>query len=309
MRVIINLENINKELQNSCLTIGNFDGVHLGHQKILKLNKEIAQDNNQKSALLTFEPHPRHFFNPKLDKNVRIYSLSQKLEILKEENLVDVVFLIHFNQDLANLTANKFIEKILFNKLKISNLTIGYDFNFGKDRQGNGQLLKESSLKYGYNFHQIDVKKDQNNQIYSSTLIRNLIKSGKVQKAYKILGRNYEIKGIVVNGNKMGREIGFKTVNILPKFHIIKPKFGVYKSVTNIDGKKYNSITNFGIKPTLNGKKEVFETHIFNFNQDIYYKNIKVELLEFIREERKFNNIEELKEQIKKDCDLAKNTN
>ncbi len=305
MYVVRNLNNIKEELQNSCLTLGNFDGLHLGHQKILKFTKELAKKDNLKSALLTFEPHPRHFFNPDSNKNVRIHSLTQKLEILRAEKLVDLVFLIHFNQNLANLSASDFVRNILNNKLKVKNLIVGYDFSFGKNRLGNSELLKELAPENNYEMHQIDVNKDKNEQIYSSTNIRNLIENGKVKEAAIMLGRNLSIKGTVIEGEQNGRKIGFKTANILPKTHIIKPKFGVYKSITKIDGISHNSITNFGIKPTFLGKKELFENHIFNFDQDIYSKRIKIELLDFIRPEMKFNGIEELKEQIKRDIEFC----
>ena len=281
MIIVRNFNNIKKDLKNSCLTIGNFDGLHLGHQKILKFNLEIAKKNQLKSALLTFEPHPKYFFNPDSDKNSKIYPLAQKLEILQEENLVDIVFLINFNQELASLEAQNFVQNILCNKLKISNLTVGYDFNFGKNRLGNADLLQELAKKYHYQFHQIPAVKDQNNQIYSSTNLRNLIQNGDVKAAAEIFGRNYEISGIVRKGNEMGGKIGFKTANILPKINIIRPKFGVYESKIEIDKKIYKSITNFGVKPTFAGQNAIFETHIFNFDQNIYSKKVKISLLNF----------------------------
>lgn len=301
MRVIRNLNNIEKNLQNSCLTLGNFDGLHLGHQKILNFNKKLAQENQQKTALLTFEPHPRHFFVPKSKRNSRIYSLAQKLAILRAEKLVDIVFLMNFNQILANLEAQNFIEDILVKKLKVSNLTVGYDCNFGKNRLGNADLLKNLSQKYNYNFYQIAADKDNLKEIYSSTRVRNLLKINQIKDVNNILGRNYDIRGLVIKGNQQGRKIGFKTANIKPKFNIIQPNFGVYKTITKISGKKYNSISNFGIKPTFNNQSAFLETHIFDFKQDIYNQKITVELLDFIRPEMKFNDISQLKSQISKD--------
>jgi riboflavin kinase/FMN adenylyltransferase len=309
MQIIRNLNDLDKTLQNTCLTLGNFDGIHLGHQKILKFTKDLAQKTNSKSALLTFEPHPRHFFNPTSNKNVRIYSLAQKLDILKKENLVDIVFLIQFNQELANLSPRNFVKNILTNQLKVKNLVVGYDFSFGKNRCGNSALLNELAPNHGYKFHQIKAKSDQNNHICSSTKIRDLLKDGDTKKASSILNRNYEIKGTVIKGQELGRKIGFKTANILPRSHIIKPKLGVYKTITTINNTNYDSITNFGIKPTFQGKTEIFENHIFNFNQDIYGHRIKIQLLNFIRDEQKFNSIEELKTQITIDCQQANQTN
>lgn len=303
MIIIRDLDKINQQLQNCSLTLGNFDGLHIGHQKILEFTKNIAQKRGSKSALMTFEPHPKHFFG-NIEERSKLYNLAQKLDILRKENLIDVVFLMRFNQELANLEAQDFVKNILIDAIKVQDLVIGYDFNFGKNRLGNFNLLKEIADK-NYNLHQFSIQKDEDNQIYSSTNIRNLIKEGLVDQAAKMLGRNYSILGTVVNGKQNGRKIGFRTANILPKYRVIFPKFGVYKSIVKIFDKKYNSITNFGIKPTFFGEKALFETHIFDFNQEIYGKKIEVELLDFIRPEMKFDNIEMLKEQIAKDCQIC----
>lgn len=308
MIVVRNLSNIKEELQNSSLTLGNFDGLHLGHKEILNFSKNLALKTNSKSALLTFEPHPRYFFNKESPKkNVRIYSLAQKLEILRNENLVDIVFLLHFNQDLASLKATDFVKKILSEKIKVKNITIGYDFNFGKNRLGNAELLQELAPLYGYNFHQITAKKIDEN-ICSSTNIRTLIEKGEIKEAAKMLGRNFYIGGTIIEGSQNGRKIGFKTANILPKSHMIFPKFGVYQSLSEIDGKKYSSITNFGVKPTFEGQKALFETHIFDFEKEIYGKKMKVELFNFLRPEIKFNNMAELQLQIQNDVKICRAT-
>ena len=304
MNIIRNINNIAKNFQNSCLTLGNFDGLHQGHQEILHFSKNLASKENLKSSLLTFEPHPRHFFNKDKSKNSRIYSLSQKLSIINNENLADIIFLMNFNNELANLNAEEFIKKILIKKLQPKNVIIGYDFNFGKGRLGNCEMLQKFA-KNNYNLYKINAKNNKNNQIYSSTLARNLIKDGNIKDANNILTRKFEILGEIVKGNQNGRKIGFKTININPKYHIIQPKFGVYKTITNINNKYYKSITNFGIKPTFKDQKPLFETHIFNFNQEIYGQKAKIQFIEFIREEKKFKNIEQLKEQIKIDCQNA----
>ncbi|MES2677967.1 MAG: riboflavin biosynthesis protein RibF [Pseudomonadota bacterium] len=305
MQIIKNFHNINHNFQNTVLTIGNFDGIHLGHQEILNNAKRIASSENLKSALLTFEPHPLKIIKPAQIFDQKLFSLSQKLTFLKNKNLVDIVFIGSFNKQLANLSAEDFVEKILVKKLKIKHLIIGYDFIFGKDRLGDANLLQQLAGIHNFSFHQIAAKSGFDSQIYSSTKIRNLITSGNIKAANQMLGHNYQVGGIVIQGKKLARTLGFPTANFLPKKDLIKPKFGVYKALVWLDGKKHSAILNFGIKPTFEGTQPLFEVHIFNFDQQIYGKKIIVELLDFIREERKFNSIADLKLQIEMDCKSA----
>lgn len=304
MQIIRNLNQakINK-IPELALTIGNFDGVHFGHKKIIDEIKKIALENNLASAVLTFEPHPQAFFEKNKNENFRIFSLAQKLRILQNHQ-IDYVFVVPFNQNFANIEAQTFIENILVKTLKIKHLTVGYDFTFGKNRQGNFNILQNKSSNFGFSLNKIDaLKKD--NQLCSSSLIRNLIKNGKILEANNFLEKNFVISGIVQNGKKLGRTIGFPTANLQPLKQIIKPKYGVYKTTTYIPhlNQKFSSITNFGTKPTLEDKKpqELFETHILNFSQNLYGKKIFVEFIDFIRDEKKFSSIEELKNQINND--------
>ncbi len=301
MQLVKNFHNIKPNFQNTVLTIGNFDGVHLGHQEILNNAKRIASSENLKSALLTFEPHPLKVIKPNQIFDKKLSSLSQKLSFLKSQNLADVVFIGSFNKKLANLSAEDFVKKILVEKLKIKHLIIGYDFIFGKDRLGDANLLQQLAGVYNFSFHQIAAKSGNDSQVYSSTKIRNLISNGDIKAANQMLGRSYKIEGIIIEGKKLARTLGFPTANFLPRKDLIRPKFGVYKANVLLDDKNYPAILNFGIKPTFSGTKPLFEVHIFNFENQIYGKKIAVELLDFIREETKFNSIEELKEQIAKD--------
>ncbi len=284
------------------LTIGNFDGVHLGHDKIISEVKSCAEEKNLLSAILTFEPHPVVFFNQEKTKNFNINSLSQKLKIFAEKK-IDQVIVLPFSHKIAAIEAEDFIEQILVKALNVKHLSVGYDFTFGKDRKGNFQLLENAAKKFGFELKQISALKESD-QIYSSSLIRKLISEGKIAEANKFLGHNFSICGNVVSGRKLANQLGFPTANLISKSHIIKPKFGVYKTSTFVPDleEKFPSITNFGIKPTIGGDlNPLFETHILNFSGDLYGRKIEVEFLDFVREERKFASLDELKEQIRKD--------
>ena len=312
MQLIRQFNNIKDSQTGSVLTIGNFDGVHLGHQEILSHVRKIAamglEAGNLKSALLTFEPHPLKIINPKKFSSRRLQTLARKLSFLRSNKQVDMVFLANFNQEMANLAAEDFVKEILVKKLKIKHLIVGYDFIFGKDRKGDASLLQHLAGIHNFSFHQIAAKSNDEKQIYSSTKIRNLISDGNVKEAGEMLGREYEVDGIVMKGKQLARALGFPTANFLPKSNLIKPKFGVYKITVTIAGKEYSGILNFGIKPTFAGETPIFEAHIFGFNGEIYGKKITVKLLDFVREERKFNSVEELKAQIEQDVLTVSNS-
>ena len=298
--LVIRNPKTNQKLPPISATIGNFDGLHLGHEKLIENTVEQAKNLNLKSAIITFEPHPALYFNKNLDKNFKIFSLSQKLRLLKQKYKVDYVIILNFNSYFANISAPDFIKEILIDNLNIKHLTIGYDFTFGSNKSGNHDLLKQ------YFYSNID-KIDQiiiQDEVCSSSNIRKYLKNGQTAKANIFLNKNYSITGQISSNKKMGRTIGFNTANIVLKNDTLKPKHGVYESITTIPHlkNKFKSITNFGTRPTIdNSTKEIFETHILNFNQDIYNKKITVELTDFIREEKKFYNIDELKKQISED--------
>jgi riboflavin kinase/FMN adenylyltransferase len=305
MQIIRNLNQIKISLPDLALTIGNFDGVHLGHLQILSEVKKIAKEKKLSSAILTFEPHPIAFLKADKPRDFRIGGLAQKLRIFKEQQ-IDFVIILPFNQKFSAISADDFIEEILVQTLNVKHLTIGYDFIFGKNRQGNFQLLEEKSEKFGFALSEISAVKIDD-QTCSSSLIRKLLADGKISEANKFLGRNFTIAGIVNNGRKLASQLGFPTANLAVKSHMMKLKFGVYKSETFIPhlGKKFSSITNFGIKPTINGNSTpLFETHILNFSENLYGKKIFVEFVDFIRDEKKFASIEELKKQIAFDVSI-----
>lgn len=300
MKIIRNIDKKQQNLPNIALTIGNFDGIHFGHQKILQKLRLEAKKRNLKTALLTFEPHPARIFG-KNSQN-RIYNLSEKVRILKIENYIDYLFIINFDKNLIEISANDFLENILLKNINMKYLVTGYDFCFGKNRKGDDKFLNDNAKKLNFEFEQISEQKF-NNKTYSSSLVRALIENGQIKEANNILTRKFSISGIVIKGRGLARNLGYRTVNIFSKQYQIRPKFGVYKVEISITNANFlPAILNFGIKPTItDDKKPIFEIHIFNFNQDIYGKKIRVRFLDFIREEKKFNDINELKKQIGRD--------
>ena len=286
------------------LAIGNFDGVHVGHQKIIKELVNESKKKNIKSAILCFSPHPRQFFTKNYD-DFNIINENTKIELFKKLN-VDYYIIFKFDSSLASLNPEQFVKNILFDKLKIINLTVGYDFKFGKNRKGNITLLKKLSSKYNFKISIINqVKNLKTSEVYSSSLIRQNIKNGNFEKVSLILNRNWSIRGKIVYGEKRARKINFPTANILPG-NLIKPKKGVYAIKAKFINNYFNGIANFGVRPTFNGNKLLLEAHLFDFNEDIYGKELTVEFLTFIREEKKFDNFNKLKEQIQKDIQQVK---
>ena len=286
------------------LAIGNFDGIHIGHQKIIQKLVNESNKMNIQSAILGFDPHPQQFFTKNYD-GFNVINEKTKIELLDQLN-VDYYITMEFNSALASLSAHEFIENILSKKLNINNLTVGYDFKFGKNRQGNVDLLKQLSSKYNYNISIIEPVLDPlTSEIYSSSLVRKNIKDGNFERVSSLLGRNWIMQGTVIRGNQKASKINFPTANIIPS-NLIKPKKGVYVVKVQYINKYINGIANFGVRPTIDGKKLLLEVNLFDFNQDIYGKELTVEFLTFIRDEKKFDNFTLLTEQIQKDIQLAK---
>ena len=295
--------NIGKRFQNSAIAIGNFDGFHLGHQRVIKKGKQIARRNNLKFGLMVFQPLPVMFFNKKL-KNYRIDSLSQKINSSKKHG-IDFLIVKKFDKKFSNIRSEDFIEKIIYKKLKTKLIFISKNFRFGKNRTGDIRLLKNKEKFFQYKTSTITPLNKKGYTI-SSTLIRKNIAKGKIDYANKLLGRFWTIEGIVKRGEKRGRKIGFPTCN-LDLTNYIVPKLGVYSAKVIVGKKiKKKSIVNIGYRPTFGKKKLVLEAHIFGLKKKLYDKRIKVMLIKFIRKEKRFKNIIQLKEQIKKDIRKAK---
>ena len=293
---------ISNNYKNSVIAIGNFDGIHIGHKKVLNAAYKKAKKMKKKFGLLTFEPVPVMFFNKKI-LNHRLDTLPQKISSLKKEKL-DFVIIQKFNKKFSKLSYKDFIRKILFKKIKCKYLYVSKNFKFGKKREGDVAKLKKFEKRFSYKTIITSPLKKKKKTI-SSTIIRKLLQYGKIKKANYLLNRKWEIIGKVIKGSQRGRKIGFPTCNILLKQYVI-PKFGVYAVNVKINNITKKGIANVGYRPTFNGKKLLLEVNIFGFKKNLYNKNINVVFNKFIRPEKKFNNILELKNQIKRDIKQAK---
>ena len=299
---IFNSTSISLNYKNSVIAIGNFDGVHIGHKKVLREAMLKAKKLKKKFGLLTFEPVPVMFFNKKI-LNHRLDLKFQKISNLKKEKL-DFVIVQNFNKRFSKLSYQDFIYKVLYKKIKCKFIYVSKNFKFGKNRKGDVAKLKKYEKKYFYKTI-ITSPLIKKNKTISSTIIRKLLKKGRIKKANFFLDRNWEITGKVVKGSQRGRKIGFPTCNILMKKYVI-PRFGVYAVNVRINKDLKKGIANVGYRPTFNGKKLLLEVNIFGIKKNLYNKNINVIFNKFIRPEKKFKNIIELKDQIKKDIKLAK---
>ena len=292
------------EEKNLCLAIGNFDGFHKGHISILDSLKKIANQNNLPTAIMSFSPHPREYFENK-NENFNIYTKSEKINFLKKYD-INIYIEFTFDKNLAELSADQFVEEILINKLNIKNVIVGKDFKFGKNRSGNFQILENYSKENNFNVHLVEsVMLSDGSSKFSSSIIRENIKNAEMEKVNFALGRPWHIHGTVIEGDKKARKINFPTANIIPGKHIL-PRKGVYCVEVCIDNENYLGVSNFGKRPTVDGSKLLLETHIFNFNKEIYGNELTVRFLTFIRPEQKFANFDELAKQIKKDIETAK---
>ena len=303
---LYNSFNIKDYHKKSIILIGNFDGIHLGHQKLFTLAKKYKKKYLLKIGVLSFEPMPKMYFNDKL-KNFRISSQKQKINLL---NKLDVDFIItkKFDKNFSKIKSIDFIKNILGKKVKPKFVFVSNNFRFGNKREGDvRQLVQYESL---CNYKIVKPKPILiNNKIVSSTLIRNFLQKGKLKLTNKLLNRKWSIEGKVQRGKQLGKKIGFPTANIDIKDYILA-KTGVYAvRVKKQKGTKFlKGIANLGYRPTFNGKKILLEVHLFNFSENLYNKCLKVEFLNFIRKEKKFKNVDQLKKQIKIDLQIAKKT-
>ena len=296
--------NISNNHKNSIILIGNFDGVHLGHQKLFKLANTFKKKFKLKIGVLTFEPMPKMFFNKGI-KNFRISNINQKNIILKSLG-VDFVITQKFDKKFSMIKSDFFIKEVLSKKLEAKYIFVSNNFKFGNKREGNvNQLIKNEKI------HDYKIIKPQpltsSQKVISSTYIRSLLEKGNLKKTNKLLGRNWSITGVVQKGRQQGKKIGFPTCNIDIKDYVIAMP-GVYAVKVNRknSNKSLKGIANLGYRPTFNQKKILLEVHIFNFSGNLYNKYLSIEFTKFIRKEKKFKNVNQLRKQIQSDLKVAK---
>ena len=308
MRIYKGIEDLGA-FENSVVTIGTFDGVHLGHQKILSRLNNLAKENAGESILFTFYPHPRMVVFPDNHNLKLIQTIDEKIDALRDFGL-DNLIIYPFTKEFSRLTAFEFVRDILVEKLKVKTLVIGYDHQFGRNREGDLEFLKESAKIFDFNVEEISAEEVQEVNV-SSTKIRQSLLNGEIERTNEFLGRSFQCSGVVVEGQKIGRTIGFPTANIdLNNQHKILPKDGVYAVRAEINGIFYNGMMNIGFNPTVLSKESTekkIEVHLFDFDADIYGEHMAVFLYRYIRNEKTFSNLEALKSQLKHDSKEVRN--
>ncbi len=292
-------------LEKAVVTTGTFDGFHIGHQKIIDSLQEVAKKIGGETVIITFHPHPRLVLFPDDNDLKLLSSLDEKIELLSKAE-INHLLIIPFNKEFSRLTSLEFVRDILVNKIGTKKLIIGHDHHFGRNREGNYQSLAELSELYKFDVEEIPAQ-DINNIAVSSSKIRTALLKGNIQEANQYLNYTYKITGNVVEGNKLGRTIGYPTANIsVGETYKLIPADGVYAVKIVLDNLPYNGMMNIGYKPTVNGSSRTLEVNIFDFEQDIYNKNIRVEFLQRIRSEKKFDGLDALKGQLKSDEKTAR---
>ncbi|MFT5218077.1 MAG: riboflavin kinase/FMN adenylyltransferase [Planctomycetota bacterium] len=303
MQLIRGLNNLTQPLRASVVTIGNFDGVHRGHQQVLTQLKRVAAEAGLPSVVIIFEPQPIEFFAPQKAPK-RLSRFREKINFLKAQQ-VDYLLCLRFDAELARQSAAEFVDEILVAQLNIKHLVIGDDFRFGRGRQGNFEFLLEQGLKHDFKVDNTETLAVDGERI-SSTRIRECIQQDDFEQAAVLLGRHYSLSGKVSHGQKLGRELGFPTINIKmgDKTLIVKGIFAV--QVKGIDNRVLQGVASIGTRPTVEGIDTILEVYILNFNQDVYGLSVEIEFLHKIRDELKFESLEELSANIGQDIEKAK---
>ncbi|CAH0995209.1 Bifunctional riboflavin kinase/FMN adenylyltransferase [Emticicia aquatica] len=296
MKVYYNIKDF-KPLANAIVTSGTFDGVHLGHQKILQILGETARKTGGESVVLTFWPHPRMVVSKDSQDLKLLSTVEEKIELLEQQG-VDHLLVVPFTREFSELSSEEYVKDILLKQIGTKKLVIGYDHRFGRNREGGFDYLKSNSSLFGIEIEEIPRQEIENLTI-SSTKIRQALLNGEVSSASELLGRNYSFSGIVVKGRQLGRTIGFPTANVqISESYKLIPSNGVYAVKTFVRNQWHKGMMNIGNRPTVDGIGRTQEVNIFNFDDDIYGETITVEIVDYIRNEQKFNGIEELKTQI-----------
>jgi len=302
MKIFDKIEEIT-DMEPTVVAMGNFDGVHKGHQELISRTVSTAKDTGMKSAVFTFSNHPRNLIG-KEPKVKNILYKEDKIRIIDEMH-VDYMFNIPFTEEIMHMSPENYISKLLVGKFNMQEAYCGFNYRFGYHASGDVETLMRYSMEGQFGLHVLEPYKLDGN-IISSTLIRSLIEEGDMEKTHSYLGRCYAVGGEVVVGNKLGKTIGFPTSNLMLDDDMVSPPNGVYVTYCTYNGVRYPSITNVGVKPTIGVYNKNVETHIFNFDKELYGKVIRVEFMKRTRPEYKFNSLEELKKQITNDCISAR---
>jgi riboflavin kinase/FMN adenylyltransferase len=303
MQLYRDLRDIAKPFSDACVTIGNFDGVHLGHQVLFSEVVARAHQRCGTSVVLTFDPHPLKVLRP---QGIKLISTTQQKIELIEMVGIDALVVIPFDRAFAATPAGQFVEEVLLRTVGVKELVVGYDYAFGKGREGNIEFLKKQGVLHGFPVSVVEAHYE-NDMLVSSTKIRELVAHGQMRDVFFLLGRYYQIRGEVQYGRRRGgKVVGFPTANLQISEEDLCPKRGVYVTQVVYDGRCYGGVSNIGVNPTFGENQLVAETHIFDFNRDIYGKQIKINLLAHIRGEKKFSGPKELAGQISRDIEQAR---
>ncbi|PKD44401.1 bifunctional riboflavin kinase/FAD synthetase [Rhodohalobacter barkolensis] len=300
MADIVFLKNVERDL-NTVLTVGTFDGVHAGHKVLINSVISSAKERNARSVIVTFDPHPRDIINPGSDGIRLLSTLEERSELLADLE-VDEMVVIPFDRDFSLLTSEQFVRDIVWEKIGVKEFVIGYDHHFGRNREGTIETVQRLGEELGFKSSVVS-KQEVGDKTVSSTAIRNAIqKEGDMLLAASFLERYYILNGTVVHGDKRGKQIGYPTANIQPQnTKKIVPKRGVYAVWLRVDGKYHGGMMNIGVRPTFEGEQETLEVNIFDFDKNIYGKEVQIQFVDRIRDERSFKGVEQLKAQLRSD--------
>jgi riboflavin kinase/FMN adenylyltransferase len=308
MQILRHHEDIPADLRGGVAVLGNFDGVHRGHQTVFGRTREIAQQAGAPLVAVTFEPHPRSYFRPQ-DPPFRLTPFRNKAHHIEELG-IDLLLVLHFDETMHNMTADEFVRDVLVEGLGVRHVVVGYDFVFGHNRAGDTAFLTATGAQCGFGVTVVEPVRSERNGIYSSTLIRDHLRAGRPAEASALLGRPFEFEGRVGHGNAMGRDLGYPTAN-LSFGEYLRPAYGIYAVRVGIERPEqltwHDGVASFGIRPTIGEDEEpILEAYIFDFSGDLYGLHLRVQLIDYIRPEIKFDGLEALTAQIDDDCRVAR---
>lgn len=305
MAKIVHLNEVER-VENSIITVGTFDGVHSGHRVLINTVLEKSKKRKGRSVVVTFDPHPREIINPGKTGIKLLSTLDERCELLSELG-IDEMVVIPFDRDFSLLTSEEFVSNIIWEKIGVSEFVIGYDHQFGRNREGTIETVQGIAAELGFDVYVVS-RQEVGDKTVSSTAIRKALQEqGDINLATRLLGRPYLLNGTVVHGDNRGKSIGYPTANIKPANPgKVIPKNGVYAVKTRAEGKYYDSMMNIGVRPTFDGDSKTLEVHLFDFDRNIYGNSIQVQFIQRIRDELRFSNVESLKTQLDKDKKASK---